>query len=356
MPPEPTPSEGLNWAALRRDAWQSDWKLTNGRAGLLCLPAIALWIFVGLLSREYAWATLGAAGAVSVGFGAFQRLGEGRFRPMLVTLGGIAVGTWVGTVTAQAGWGYLVFVAGMAGFGFGAMTTLGYAAWWIGLQWMIALLVYGAHPAGPAPASRDALAVLAGGATQLGLLMALEPLTLHWFRRQQQPPLEISGSLFRALAANADPRTAGGRYALQVAVAVAVGVTVNHLWGLPNGYWIPMTAAILLKPRVHETAVRGLNRLLGTLAGAGVTTLLVAWLRPDPAELGLFLLLAVWACYAVQRVNYGVFATCITSYVVLLLSLLGLPETSVAWHRVLATLVGAAIALIAHARLRRLTR
>lgn len=310
---------------------------------------IAWWIFVGLLSREYAWATLAAAGAVSVGFGAFQRLGEGRLRPMLVTLCGIAIGTWVGTVTAQAGWIYLVFIAGLAGFGFGAMTTLGYAAWWIGLQWMIALLVYGAHPAGPAPASRDALAVLAGGAAQLGVLLALQPFTLHWFHRQEQPPLEIGRPLFRALAANVDPRTAGGKYSMQVGVAVAGGVAVNHVWGLPNGYWIPMTVAILLKPRVHETAVRGLNRLLGTLAGAGAITLLVALLRPDPAELGLFLLLAVWACYAVQRVNYGIFATCITSYVVLLLSLLGLPEPAVAWHRVLATLVGAAIALVAHA-------
>jgi uncharacterized membrane protein YccC len=47
-------------------------------------------------------------------------------------------------------------------------------------------------------------------------------------------------------------------------------------------------------------------------------------------------------------VNYGVFSACITTYVVLLLSALGLPEPQVAWHRIAATLLGAAVALSVH--------
>ena len=46
--------------------------------------------------------------------------------------------------------------------------------------------------------------------------------------------------------------------------------------------------------------------------------------------------------------HYALFAVCITAYVVLMLSELGLPELEVAWHRVEATLVGAAIALVVH--------
>jgi uncharacterized membrane protein YccC len=122
---------------------------------------------------------------------------------------------------------------------------------------------------------------------------------------------------------------------------------VSHAWGLPNGYWTPMTAVILLKPDRYETTLRILRRVLGTLAGAGVTTLVVALLRPDRPLLGVLLLLAVWGCFTLQRVNYALFAMCVTAYVVLLLSALGLPEPIVAWHRMLATLAGAAIALAA---------
>ena len=42
-------------AAIRRDAWRANWSMTNGRAALLCLPVIAAWIFVGLISGEHAW-------------------------------------------------------------------------------------------------------------------------------------------------------------------------------------------------------------------------------------------------------------------------------------------------------------
>jgi uncharacterized membrane protein YccC len=47
-------------------------------------------------------------------------------------------------------------------------------------------------------------------------------------------------------------------------------------------------------------------------------------------------------------VNYGVFSVCITTYVVLLLSAIGLPEPDVALHRVEATLLGAVLALAVH--------
>jgi uncharacterized membrane protein YccC len=109
-----------------------------------------------------------------------------------------------------------------------------------------------------------------------------------------------------------------------------------------------MTVAILIRPDRHDSAVRATCRVAGTLLGAGLTTLVLATLRPSPAALSLMLLVAIYACYALQRINYGVFSLCITTYVVLLLSLLNLPEPGVAVRRIEATLVGAAIALAVH--------
>jgi uncharacterized membrane protein YccC len=125
-----------------------------------------------------------------------------------------------------------------------------------------------------------------------------------------------------------------------------------HFWRLPNGYWTPLTAAILLKPDVREVFVRGINRLVGTLAGATLVTIIVALARPTSLQLALLLLVAVWGCLTILRVNYALFVTCITSYVVLLFAMLGLPEPIVAWDRLQATLAGAAVALAAHACVR----
>ena len=59
-----------------------------------------------------------------------------------------------------------------------------------------------------------------------------------------------------------------------------------------------------------------------------------------------------WAAYSVQWVNYGTFSTCVTAYVVFLFAFEGLPETVVIRHRIVATLAGGAIALLAMAIVR----
>ena len=49
-----------------------------------------------------------------------------------------------------------------------------------------------------------------------------------------------------------------------------------------------------------------------------------------------------------MRVNFVVFSFCVTSYVIFLLVLAGVAEQRVAEARILATLLGAAFALLAH--------
>jgi uncharacterized membrane protein YccC len=117
---------------------------------------------------------------------------------------------------------------------------------------------------------------------------------------------------------------------------------------MPNGYWVPMTVLLILRPAARETAARALARLLGTLCGVGLLTLLMALLRPSiPVLVGLIAATA-WACYAFLRVNYAILSMAITMYVVLLFAIAGLPELLVALHRAVATLLGGLIALSAH--------
>ena len=331
-----------------REAWKTDWSATNRRAGLLCLPVIAAWLFIGVERGHHERAVLAVAGAVTVAFGSFQRLGRNRVGVMLITLAGIALATWVGCVAGYAGRPWLMISAAAFGFVYGALTLLGFGVWWIGLQCMIGLFVYGAHPAAPLEATWNALYVVVGGLSQLIVLTALQPITDHWYSRADRPFVDTADPLLQAVFAHMVPASTAGQYGVRVAVALAVATAIGHFTRLPNGYWVPMTAAILLKPDLRETLIRGFNRLIGTISGAAIVTLLIALTRPTPPMLAVCLLVAIWACFAVQRVHYAFFAMGITAYVVLLLSLLGLPEVDIALHRLVATLIGAAIALTAH--------
>jgi uncharacterized membrane protein YccC len=130
---------------------------------------------------------------------------------------------------------------------------------------------------------------------------------------------------------------------------LAIAASLYRWLALPNGYWIPMTAAIVMKGTLQQTFQRGLARIVGTLAGAALATLIAAGLRPDPWILAVLVAIFAGSCYLLIYVNYAAFAVCLTSYVVFLLALAGLPENALIVHRSLNTILGGAIALTVHA-------
>jgi uncharacterized membrane protein YccC len=105
----------------------------------------------------------------------------------------------------------------------------------------------------------------------------------------------------------------------------------------------------VLRPDFATTFTRGAARLFGTLAGAIVAALLVALLHPA-AGANLVLALAFASLgYVVFNLNYAIFTTAVTGWVVFLLAYGGLPEQTALVDRIEASLVGGALALAAYA-------
>ena len=101
-----------------------------------------------------------------------------------------------------------------------------------------------------------------------------------------------------------------------------------------------MTALLVLKPQWGHTLSRGIARMLGTVAGAGIALVLTR-LLPFPAWLLLMLVVvSAWGCYALQAVNYVVFSVFTTLYIVLSFHFGGFSETSAAHIRLVNTIVG----------------
>ena len=108
-----------------------------------------------------------------------------------------------------------------------------------------------------------------------------------------------------------------------------------------NGYWIAMTILIVLRSELRDTVRITVTRIIGTMVGAGVATLVVALLRPSPTILVAVIGVTAWGCYACLRVNYALFNMLVTGYIALLFAFGGLPEPTVALQRVIATAIAA---------------
>jgi uncharacterized membrane protein YccC len=134
------------------------------------------------------------------------------------------------------------------------------------------------------------------------------------------------------------------RYALVLAIAMILG---RH-FEADRGYWIPLTAALVLKPDFQTTLVRGVGRIAGTLLGAVVASLAIALVRGEPALEIAGVLVAAAAAYLTFNPNYGLFTVAITSFVVLSLGMRGLPGTTAIETRLLDTLAGGALAMIGY--------
>jgi len=151
------------------------------------------------------------------------------------------------------------------------------------------------------------------------------------------------------LRANVTLRSAACRHAVRLACCVAAADALGRTLALPRSYWIPMTAAIVLKPDFAATFTRGVVRVTGTLLGLVLITALVYTLFGElPARIALVGVF-MFAIRSLGPTNYGILVSAVTALVVVLTSFAGArPETTIV-ERGVYTLIGGAIALVAYA-------
>ncbi|MFZ1017718.1 MAG: FUSC family protein, partial [Candidatus Cybelea sp.] len=135
------------------------------------------------------------------------------------------------------------------------------------------------------------------------------------------------------------------RDSLRFSLVLALAMVLGRHFSVDRGYWIPMTSAIVLKPDFQTTFVRGVGRIAGTLVGAVIATLVLALVRGHAQFEIAGILIAAAAAYLTFSPNYALFTVAITSFVVLVLGMRGLPGTTTIDVRVLDTLAGGALAM-----------
>jgi uncharacterized membrane protein YccC len=134
-------------------------------------------------------------------------------------------------------------------------------------------------------------------------------------------------------------------YALRLAFTVGLATEIYRRLHYQSGYWIPMTALLVLKPDLIDTVSRAIARTLGTMCGAIAVSFCLAHLHTTPVVLASFTVLFAWLAFGLVNVNYALFSVAITGYIVFLLSLNLVPGPLIAERRTFCTALGGAIAL-----------
>jgi len=329
-----------------RTAFRQSWSAFHPTPALYGLPALALLLAIGVSAGQPGPAAVAAGGAFSAGFGAFQRVTEFRIAPMLLASLVMALATAAGTLLGVEPELYALAV-GVGAFSLGLAASFGTGPWWVLLQGAIFLVLASSRPAGLQEAVSRALLVLGGGLFQSLVVSGVRTLLPSGFPPLSAPNATPPPRGRAAWAAHARQVFRLGspemRYALLLGLATGAAVILEQRLRLSHGYWVALTVLLVLRRGGTETIVRGLQRIAGTLVGAGVASL-IAFARPDPPVLVLLSVAAAWCSYAAQWVNYGTFSAAVTSYIVLVFSLMGPP---VAGDRVTATILGGVLGMAA---------
>ncbi len=287
-----------------------------------------------------------AAGAFMAGFVAFDAPGRTRFVWQVLCAPLIGAAAALGALTSEpaalAAATMTVF-ATVAGLSVAVSRRLSIA----GMTCVLALLV----AQGLSLDAHEALdALLLGGAG--AALQALLSLSAGRGAVGADDVHPIAGvrEVAAVVRANLTMRSASLRHALRWGVALGVAVALYHVVDLgQHGFWIPLTVLFVLKPSPGETQERIVMRAAGTVAGLAIATPLT--LLTDGHDLANAAVIAVAAgfSFALLAIEYALFTTAITTFVVVLAHALGEPAVEAADERAIATSLGIAIAALSFA-------
>jgi uncharacterized membrane protein YccC len=148
---------------------------------------------------------------------------------------------------------------------------------------------------------------------------------------------------------NASLESPAGRHAVRLAVVVLIAeLLVQHL-PLSRSYWVVVAAATTLRPEFGATFTRGTERALGTCVGVGLAGAIAVTVHPTGAVTIVLVGLLAWAGYTVFPASFALGFAFITALVVFLLNAISPDTLATAWARLLDTLIGGSLGLIAYA-------
>jgi uncharacterized membrane protein YccC len=188
-----------------------------------------------------------------------------------------------------------------------------------------------------------AVAALAVSAGEGG---SLRERRLH---RHAHRPLDQAAAGLAQLRADASLHSPAGRHALRLTVVVLAAEYISRHVPLQRSYWMVVAAATTLRPEFGATFTRGTERVVGTCLGVGLAGAIAVILHPAGGVTIAIVGLLACAGYAVFAASFAAGFAFITALVVFLLNAISPDTLATAWARLIDTLVGGGLGLLAYA-------
>lgn len=141
------------------------------------------------------------------------------------------------------------------------------------------------------------------------------------------------------------------RHTVRLTAAAVLGVAVWRFAGVPHGVWIALTVLMVLRPETAHTYTRCVWRIAGTAAGVAVGAILIAVFGPSAATSAVLAVMLLAAAYASAEVSYLAVNAAIAAALVMLLDIGGTGAAEAIGDRLLAVLIGGALAVTVHVAL-----
>ena len=328
------------------------WKKSTPYPAIESTVAVALALLVGDFTGHRSAGSIAAGAAFTVGFAVFHEALSSTLLSMAFLAAGIASATLAGSLGAQSTVVVLILCV-VAALNYGILTTLDPTASWIGQQCGVYVVISSYFAQGIHYAVGRAGMVLTGGALQMLLYTGFRFLHRHSHAGDSPPPPLMRqlrtrlSQLWRCVRSDLRWRAASDDYVLKLVITLGLSTALYRYLHWRNGYWAPMTALLVLKPKWANTLSRGIARLTGTLVAVTIC-FLFSVLLPAFHHWIFFVLIVLTAylCFALQAVNYALFSVALTLYTVFLFGFGGFSERSAAGLRLVNTALGGVLALL----------
>ena len=313
--------------------------------------AVAIALVAGQFSGHASAGSIAAGAAFTIGYAVFHEALASTLLSMgLLTLG-IASATLAGSLGAA--WTPVVLVlCVLAAVNYGLLAGIGNTTGWIGQQCATFVVVSSYFAQGLHYAAGRTAMVMAGGTLQMTVYALSTMLRRYGHPSDPAPPPVArqvrtrSGQIWRALREELHWNAEITSYVLRLAITLLITTALYRELHWQNGYWAPMTALLVLKPKWANTLSRGVARLSGTLVGAGLCALLAYHPVLDHWTYFALIVATAWLCFTLQAVNYAAFSAVLTMYTVFLFAFGGFSERSAAGLRLVNTALGGGLALL----------
>ena len=137
------------------------------------------------------------------------------------------------------------------------------------------------------------------------------------------------------------------RHSIRLTLAIVLAYGLGLFFDIQNTYWILLTIIVIMRPSYGLTRDRSKDRIIGTLIGAAIAVGIVL-ITQNLIVYGVLAFVSFILAFSMIQQNYKFAAALITISIIFVYSFINPDAFEVIQYRVIDTIIGASIAVIAN--------